>query len=219
MSPRSGKRLGAGAALALLVLAITAPVSAAHPSRSYRRHHRHHLQLSLHRSPGVVNVGQQITYTATITNNGPGTATSAGFQDELPGKATLDSANPSQGSCNGNPTLECNLGSLAPSASATVTITVTANQPGPLVNRGWISGNPPNGWHDQHIVTSYARSLNPNLDLHLNGSPGVVNVGQQITYTATITNNGTRHSHQRRLPRRAPRQSHPRLGQPEPGQL
>ena len=190
MNPRSGKRLGAGAALALLVLAITAPVSAAHPSRSYWHHHHHHLRLSLHGSPGVVNVGQQITYAATITNNGPGTASTAGFQDELPGKATLDSANPSQGSCNGNPTLECNLGSLAPSASATVTITVTANQPGPLVNRGWISGNPPSGWHDQHIVTSYARSLNPNLDLHLNGSPGVVNVGQQITYAATITNNG-----------------------------
>src|SRR5579863_10246781 len=180
MGARSSKQFGAAAAFALLVLAITAPVSAAHPGRThFRRHHHHHLRLSLNGAPGVVNVGQQLTYTATISNNGPGTASTAAFQDLLPGKATLDSANPSQGSCSGNPTLECNLGSLAPAATATVTITVTANQPGPIVERGWISNNPPNGWHDQRIVTSYVRSVNPDLDLHLNGAPGVVNVGQQ----------------------------------------
>jgi uncharacterized repeat protein (TIGR01451 family) len=214
MSLGSGKRLAAGTVLALLVLAVGAPVSAAHLGRSHARH-RGHLRLSLNGSPTVVEVGQQVTYTATITNRvsapsildstyraneerrdqdarrrPPRGRVRAAFRDVLPGKATLDSATPSQGSCSGNPTVECNLGSLAAGASATVTITVTTTQPGPMVDRGWISTNPPGGWHDQRIVTSYVRSLNANLDLRLNGSPPVVDVGQQVTYTATILNHG-----------------------------
>jgi uncharacterized repeat protein (TIGR01451 family) len=105
-------------------------------------------------SPSSVTAGQQVTYTATIGNHGTGTASNAGFQDVIPGKVTLVSITPSQGTCSGNPTIVCNLGSLAPGATATVTIVVATTQAGPIVDRGWVSTNPPADWrHERDVVT------------------------------------------------------------------
>jgi uncharacterized repeat protein (TIGR01451 family) len=105
-------------------------------------------------SPSSVNAGQQVTYTATVGNHGSGTTSTAGFQDVIPGKVTLVSVTPSQGSCSGNPTIVCNLGSLAPGATVTVTIVVATTQPGSLIDRGWVSTSPPGDWrHERDVVT------------------------------------------------------------------
>ncbi len=101
------------------------------------------VDLRLSGSPASVNTGQQVTYTATVTNSGNGAAGNVAFQDLLPGKASLVSTTPSQGSCNGNPTVVCSLGALNAGASATVTIVVTANQPGSMTDHGWVSATPP----------------------------------------------------------------------------
>lgn len=67
---------------------------------------------------------------------------------------TLVSATATQGSCTGSPTVVCMLGSLAPGATATVTITATTTQPGPLVDRAWVSASPPGNWqHERDAVT------------------------------------------------------------------
>src|SRR4029077_1204068 len=47
-------------------------------------------------SPSSVDARPQVTYPATIGNHGSGTASSAGFQDVIPGKVTLVSVTPSQ---------------------------------------------------------------------------------------------------------------------------
>ncbi len=148
------------------------------------------LNLKLSGSPGAVDPGQQVTYTATVSNSGSGAAGTVAFQDLLPGKATLVSANASQGSCSGSPMVLCNLGSLNPGASATITIVVTANQPGPMTDHGWVSASPPGNWQQQRSVDTYVRNVSPALALRLSGSPGSVNAGQQVTYTATVTNTG-----------------------------
>ncbi len=149
------------------------------------------LDLHLSGAPPVVNAGQQVVYTATVENHGPAAVASAAFQDELPGKVTLVSASVSQGSCSGNPTIVCNLGPLAANASATVTITVTTTDGGTIVDRAWVSANPPGNWHHERDVSTSVRSVSPDLDFHLVGSPTSVNVGQQVTYTAIIGNHGT----------------------------
>ncbi len=146
--------------------------------------------LKLTESPGNVDTGQQVTYTATVSNWGNGAAGSVAFQDLLPGKATLVSANASQGSCGGNPTIVCNLGSLNAGASATVTIVITATMSGWTTDRGWVSSNPPGNWHHQRVVSVYVHDVSPNLSLQLSGSPGVVDPGQQVTYSATVSNSG-----------------------------
>ena len=79
----------------------------------------------------------------------------------LPGNTTLVSVTPSQGTCSGNPTVDCNLGALAPGGSATITIVVTANQPGTITDRGWVSTSPPGNWEHQHSVTTEVHPAPP----------------------------------------------------------
>src|SRR5262249_41637278 len=149
------------------------------------------LDLDLTGSTSSATVGQQVTYTATIRNHGSGTAATAAFQDQIPGTTTLVSASASQGSCSGNATVLCNLGSLAANASATVTIVVTTTQPGKLVDRAWVSTSPPGGWrHERDVVVNVASPPQADLDLRLSGSAPAVNAGQQLVYTATIENHG-----------------------------
>lgn len=131
-----------------------------------------------------------MTYTATVSNSGNGPAGAAAFQDLLPGKVTLVSSNASQGSCSGSPVIVCNLGSLNAGASATVTIVATPTQPGKITDRGWVSANPPGNWQHERSVDVYVRDVSPALALRLTGSPGSVSTGQQVTYTATVTNTG-----------------------------
>jgi uncharacterized repeat protein (TIGR01451 family) len=149
------------------------------------------LDLQLSGSPSSVTAGQQVTYTATITNRGSGAATTAAFQNLIPAKTTLVSASASQGSCGGNSTIVCSLGSLAQNASATVTVVVATTEPGPLVDRGWISTNPPGDWRHERDVHTNVIAAVADLDLQLAGSAPVVNAGQQVVYTATIANHGT----------------------------
>ncbi len=201
MSPRSKKSLSAaaGAMLALVAIAVAAPTAVAHPGRPVHRyppaHHTFHrrpanLALRLSGSPATVNTAEQVTYTATVVNTGGRTDGNAGFRDLVPAKASLVSTSPSQGSCSGGPMIRCNLGSLARGASATITIVVTANQPGRMTDYGWVSTHPPGHWQHRHAVSTMVQGSSSNVDLKLTGSPGNVDTGQQVTYTTTVANSG-----------------------------
>jgi len=148
------------------------------------------VDLKLTGTSGTVDPGQQVSYTAIIMNGGNGAAPTVAFQDLLPGKATLVSTSPSQGTCTGDPVVLCSLGSLGAGASATVTIVVTLNQPGWMSDHAWISANPPGNWQQERTANTYVRKVSPQLALRLTGSPGSVTVGQQVTYTATVADTG-----------------------------
>lgn len=68
--------------------------------------------------------GAPVTYTITVTNNGPSTAFGVTVTDEIPAGTTFVSATPSQGSCTGTTTVICTLGTLLPSTSATIALTI-----------------------------------------------------------------------------------------------
>ncbi len=91
-------------------------------------------------SPTLVDVGENFTYTLTVTNNGPNDAVSVLASDFLPAGVTLVSAVPSQGDCTGSGPVDCDLGALANGASATITIVVTADIEGDLTNRADVVG-------------------------------------------------------------------------------
>lgn len=106
------------------------------------------LSLSLADSPDPVTVGEAITYTLTVNNAGPGSAAAVTVVDQIPAGVTYNSATPSQGSCaQVNGYVTCNLGAMANSAAATITIVVTTTQTGTVNN----------------TVVVYATSGDPNV--------------------------------------------------------
>lgn len=83
--------------------------------------------------------GQTLTYTLTVTNEGPGLAAAVTVTDTLPASVTLLSADPSQGSCSGSALVSCSLGSIASGTSVTVSIRVRPTTPGIITNTATVS--------------------------------------------------------------------------------
>ena len=91
-----------------------------------------------------VVTGDTVIYTLTVTNNGPVPATGVTVTDTLPGSVTFVSATASQGNgCTGTTTVTCDLGTLAPAATATIAIEVTTTAPGVIVNSAVVSAIEP----------------------------------------------------------------------------
>jgi uncharacterized repeat protein (TIGR01451 family) len=91
-------------------------------------------------SPDPVALGQDLTYTLTVHNNGPDPAAGVSVDDQLPAGVTFKSASASNGgSCSGTATVHCTFASIANNGSVTVTIVVTPTQTGALSNTATVS--------------------------------------------------------------------------------
>ncbi|HZH34462.1 MAG TPA: hypothetical protein VEX64_06445 [Pyrinomonadaceae bacterium] len=73
-------------------------------------------------SAASVQIGQEVTYTIVVRNNGAGTATNVLLTDALPNSLTLVSLSASQGSCSTGSGLACQIGTLGVNAQAIVTL-------------------------------------------------------------------------------------------------
>ena len=94
------------------------------------------LELVKSDSPDPVSLGGTLTYTLQVANHGPSDASAVTITDTLPVSVAFDSATPSQGSCmHAAGTVTCDLGALAEQATATVTIQVTPQASGTIVNQ------------------------------------------------------------------------------------
>ncbi len=87
-------------------------------------------------SPDPVTVGEDLTYTLTVTNNGPDDFPDATVVDLLPGTVGLTSVVNPQGLCSTQACggLACSVGDLAAGASATVTLGVKPLAAGSITN-------------------------------------------------------------------------------------
>jgi uncharacterized repeat protein (TIGR01451 family) len=98
-------------------------------------------------SANPVLSGDRLTYTLTITDNGPEDATGVTVTDPLPNNVRFNSVSPTQGTCSRSTTkpkdgmVTCSLGTLADGGTASVTIVVTTTTPGKLTNTATVSGN------------------------------------------------------------------------------
>ncbi|HMX27848.1 MAG TPA: DUF11 domain-containing protein, partial [Blastocatellia bacterium] len=79
-------------------------------------------------SNSVVDIGQQVTFTITVSNAGPSTATGVVVSDPLPAGLAFVSATPSQGSYSSATGL-WTVGTIAPNGTATLQMIVTVNDP------------------------------------------------------------------------------------------
>ncbi|HKY64357.1 MAG TPA: DUF11 domain-containing protein [bacterium] len=83
--------------------------------------------------PIEVEVDDLVTYTITVTNNGPNEAIGVTLTDDVPTGLVVDSISSSQGTCD-LASLACDLGNIANGASVTVTVTAFADVEGTVTN-------------------------------------------------------------------------------------
>ena len=146
-------------------------------------------------SPATARLGQAVTYTVTVTNAGPATATNVTANDFLPAGLAFVSATPSQGApATVNGTLVSdNLGTIAPGASATLTIVATATATGTITNAANVSGNQVDPIRSNNSTQVSTIVSAPSIGLLLSAATtpvGLGAIGQVQLFTLTVTNNG-----------------------------
>jgi len=143
-------------------------------------------------TPDPVLVGQKLTYTVSLTNNGPSAATGVTVTDTLPPSVAFVSATPTQGSCaQSGGTVTCSIGKLANGATATVTIVVTPGAAGTITNTASVTGSEfdPNTTNNTAAASTTVSPVTE-VSITKSDSPDPVPIGQNLTYTLTVTNNG-----------------------------
>ena len=113
-------------------------------------------------APETAVDGTQVTYTLTVTNHGPDTATLSKLTDTLPAGLTAASSTTTQGSCTTTSGLECNLGTIPNGSSVKVTLTanLALNTTGKLTDKAHVEAEQP----DPELANNKANATIETLD-------------------------------------------------------
>ena len=144
-------------------------------------------------------MGSDVTYTITLTNNGPTDATGVTVTDLLPSGVAFVSSLPSQGSYN-DVSGVWSVGTLNASATATLRLTATVLGTGNYENTAEVTTSDvpdPDSTPNNHVPTeddqdssTIVPSANPVLLVEKSG-PATANVGDSLDYTVTVQHDPT----------------------------
>jgi uncharacterized repeat protein (TIGR01451 family) len=140
----------------------------------------------------TVPFGQDLVYTLAVTNRGPDAASNLRLTNGLDAGLTFLSVVSSQGSCsNVAGTVLCSLGTLEPGAGALVTIATRATSMQSATNTAWVVADEPD-LDPSDNQSSFVTAILPVNDLAvaLTGLPRSGPVGNTLTYTIWLTNQG-----------------------------
>jgi uncharacterized repeat protein (TIGR01451 family) len=131
--------------------------------------------------------GQVLTYTLTISNLGPDTASDVNLTDTTSLPLKVMSAEPSIGSCKVGRPLTCALGTVRTGGHETIRVRAKVTRLGvennvASVTSGSKDPNPANN------VGAARTKLTPRVLLRKTASPGTVTAGHEVTYHLAVTN-------------------------------
>lgn len=145
------------------------------------------VSVSVNDSPDPVVVSSNVTYSIVINNSGPFDAPGVTLTDTLIGPGILKAATTTQGTLdtNSHPIIGA-LGEIKAGASATVTLTVTAQSPGTITNIATVASlyADPGPTNNSATNTTYVQPL-PVLDIRRVGVDRI-----RISWPAALTNYG-----------------------------
>jgi uncharacterized repeat protein (TIGR01451 family) len=128
-----------------------------------------------------VKQGENVTYTATVNNQGAQTATGVFLNETLPEKSQLVSLEARDGGSCDSSTLSCSLPDLTPGATATVQIVISNTQSTRLVNTVEVTANE----YPTDIAVTWKEVL-PYLSVSVSDQPDPVTMGGVLHYTAAV---------------------------------
>jgi N-acetylglucosamine-6-sulfatase len=144
-------------------------------------------------SPDPVHLGGNVTYTVQVHNDGPDDAEAVTLSDRIPNASTFQTATPSTGTCSeAAGWVTCDLGLLAADGDASVAITVRPGAAGTISNVASVSSttddpdDSDNAALEQTTVVDAAAAL----ALTQSDSPDPAHVGENVTYTVQVHNDG-----------------------------
>lgn len=143
-------------------------------------------------SPDPVSAGGNLTYTVTVTNRGPTSATHVILSNTLPATAAFISANATQGTAvNAGGTIIYNFGTLTNGGGAVATVVVRPTQIGAITATSRVSSDQADLIPGDNIASA-TTTVTPAADVALSivDMPDPAVLGSNVTYIITVTNHG-----------------------------
>lgn len=151
------------------------------------------MAIGMRANPEPVVIGNNLSYSISVTNFGPSTAKGVTVTHVLPPSAVFVSASASQGTAvQSGGTVVGSLGNIAVGASASMTVVVTPTSAGAISSSAAVGSSQadPDLSNNSVTVVSHVNPPSADLAVGLADAPDPALVGGSLTYLVSVTNKG-----------------------------
>ena len=140
----------------------------------------------------TARVGEAVTYTITVTNHGPATASNPTVTDAFSKSVEIVSAHVPGGSCSKHTPIVCNLGSIANGHSTTIKIVAKPKSTGHLRNSAVVTSPTPDPdvHNDVADATINVQPGKASLSIKKSADRRTVRPGQPLSFSITVRSLG-----------------------------